>query len=50
MELPVAYLEGGRRIVPEQLARAGVRIAHVLNTTLEGAARRRQTSAATAAR
>lgn len=50
MELPVAYLEGGRRIVPTQLARAGVRIAHVLNTTLEAAVRRRQTSAAMAAR
>jgi hypothetical protein len=50
MELPVAYLEGGRRLVPQQLARAGVRIAQVLNTTLEAAARRRQTSAATAPR
>lgn len=50
MELPVAYLEGGRRIVPTQLARAGVRIAQVLNTTLEAAARRRQTSAASAPR
>ena len=44
LELPATYLEGGRRVVPEQLARAGVRIAQVLNTTLEAAARRRQTS------
>ena len=50
MELPLAYLEGGRRIVPTQLARAGVRIAQVLNTTLEAASRRRQTSAAIAPR
>jgi len=50
MELPAAYLEGGRRLVPQQLARAGVRIAEVLNTTLEAAARRRQTSATMAPR
>ncbi len=50
LELPLAYLEGGRRVVPGQLARAGVRIAQVLNTTLEAAARRRQTSALAPAR
>ena len=50
LALPTAYLKGGRRLVPTQLARAGVRIAQVLNTTLEAAVRRRQTSAATAPR
>lgn len=45
LELPATYLEGGRRVIPAQLARAGVRMAQVLNTTLEAAARRRQTSA-----
>ncbi len=43
--LPAAYLDAALRVVPEQLARAGVRIAHMLNTTLEAAVRRRQTSA-----
>lgn len=50
VELPFAYLEGARRVVPGQLARAGVRMAQVLNTTLEAAARRRQTSAPAPAR
>lgn len=50
VELPSAYLQGGRQRVPGQLARAGVRIAQVLNTTLEAAARRRQTSRAASTR
>jgi S1/P1 Nuclease len=43
--LPASYVAGGREVIPGQLARAGVRIAQILNTTLEAAARRRQTSA-----
>lgn len=46
LALPAAYVETARSLVPGQLARAGVRIAHVLNTTLEAAVRRRQTSVA----
>lgn len=42
LRLPAAYVEQSRAVVPRQLARAGARIAYVLNTTLETAARRRQ--------
>ena len=46
LALPESYLAQGREVIPVQLAKAGARIAYVLNTTLETAARRRQTSGA----
>lgn len=46
LALPERYLAQGRAVIPPQLAKAGVRIAQVLNTTLETAVRRRQTSGA----